>query len=61
MKHNPLFKKYNLSHADLARMLGSKNVTSFKNSSAHKRYMQFFEQLANHIESEIIKKIKDER
>ena len=41
----PNIKAAKLSHSDIAKAFGFKNVKSFRTSSAHKRYMQGIEEI----------------
>lgn len=58
-RYQHILKKYNLTIGDIARMFGAKNEVSFRNSSAFKRYMSGLIEYTEHIESEIVKKIKE--
>ena len=42
-------KAAKLSHADIAKAFGYKNVNSFRHSSAHKRHMQGVEEILDFV------------
>ena len=58
MEYKQKLKKYQLTVKDMARIFGAKNVNSFRNSTAFKRYMKATCEIISIVEDGIVDNLK---
>ena len=56
--YSKILKKHDLTLADVAQMFGAKSESSFRSSTAFKRRIKGVCDLIEHVENNIVKKIK---